>query len=69
MYQTTLDCAGRPLSLDVPRIMGILNITPDSFSDGGEFTRLDAALERAAEMVTEGAAIIDVGGDDYITSQ
>ena len=42
--------------------MGILNVTPDSFSDGGRFAALDAALERAAQMVAEGAAIIDVGG-------
>lgn len=43
--------------------MGILNVTPDSFSDGGRHASLDAALERAAQMVTEGAAIIDVGGE------
>jgi len=44
-------------------IMGILNITPDSFSDGGRFIELDKALERAKEMVEEGADIIDVGGE------
>ena len=43
--------------------MGILNVTPDSFSDGGRYAGLDAALERAAQMVAEGAAIIDVGGE------
>lgn len=43
--------------------MGILNVTPDSFSDGGRYASLDAALERAAQMVAEGAAIIDVGGE------
>jgi dihydropteroate synthase len=42
--------------------MGILNVTPDSFSDGGRYAVLEAALERAREMVAEGAAIIDVGG-------
>ena len=42
--------------------MGILNVTPDSFSDGGRYAALDAALERAREIVAEGAAIIDVGG-------
>jgi dihydropteroate synthase len=42
--------------------MGILNVTPDSFSDGGRFAETDAALERARQMVAEGAAIIDVGG-------
>ena len=43
--------------------MGILNATPDSFSDGGEFNQLDAAMERIGEMVAEGASIIDVGGE------
>lgn len=44
------------------RIMGILNVTPDSFFDGGDYTRVDRALERAGEMIAEGADIIDVGG-------
>jgi dihydropteroate synthase len=43
--------------------MGILNVTPDSFSDGGRYAGLDAALERAGQMVAEGARIIDVGGE------
>ncbi|WP_013321707.1 dihydropteroate synthase [Gloeothece verrucosa] len=43
-------------------LMGILNVTPDSFSDGGQFNTLDAALEQAAKMVAEGADIIDLGG-------
>ena len=43
--------------------MGILNVTPDSFSDGGEFDRPEFALEQARRMVAEGAAIIDVGGE------
>ena len=43
--------------------MGILNVTPDSFSDGGQYHTLDAALFRAEEMIREGAAIIDVGGE------
>lgn len=43
--------------------MGILNITPDSFSDGGDFVSVECALERAEQMVAEGAAIIDVGGE------
>lgn len=56
-------------------IMGILNVTPDSFSDGGRFNRLDAALFHAEEMIREGADIIDVGGEStrpghtVITSQ
>lgn len=44
-------------------IMGILNVTPDSFSDGGKYNRLDAALFHAEEMLREGAAILDVGGE------
>jgi len=58
-----LDCAGRTLDLSRPSVMGILNITPDSFSDGGVFVALDQSLKRAREMVEEGAAIIDVGGE------
>ena len=44
-------------------IMGILNVTPDSFSDGGKYVKLDDALKRAEEMVNDGADIIDVGGE------
>lgn len=58
-----LDCSGRPLLLDRPRIMGILNLTPDSFSDGGRLPDVDAALAAALQMVAEGADIIDVGGE------
>ncbi len=54
---------GRYLALDRPRIMGILNVTPDSFSDGGQHTSLDAAVEAGIRMATEGADIIDVGGE------
>lgn len=54
---------GATLVLDRPRIMGILNLTPDSFSDGGRFNSLDAAVGRAMEMVEEGADLIDVGGE------
>ncbi len=51
------------LSMDVPRIMGILNATPDSFSDGGRFDRFDTALNRANAMAQEGADILDIGGE------
>ncbi len=44
-------------------IMGILNVTPDSFSDGGKYNQMDAALKHAEEMVKEGADILDVGGE------
>ena len=45
------------------RIMGILNVTPDSFSDGGRYTDLDAAVEAARAMRADGADVIDVGGE------
>ena len=51
------------LDLSQPRVMGILNVTPDSFSDGGRFTQVDAAMQQAQQMVAEGAGIIDVGGE------
>jgi dihydropteroate synthase len=56
-------CRRRTIDLSRPVVMGILNVTPDSFSDGGRYTDVDAAVERAAQMVAEGAAIIDVGGE------
>jgi len=59
----TLDCRGRTLKLDTPLVMGVLNVTPDSFSDGGAFATPASALEHAQRMVREGAAIIDVGGE------
>jgi len=58
-----LDCAGKRLNLKQPQVMGVLNVTPDSFSDGGRFVTPEAALEQARRMVAEGAAIIDVGGE------
>ena len=51
------------LRFPVPAVMGILNVTPDSFSDGGHFVRRDLALRQAEQMVADGAAIIDVGGE------
>lgn len=53
----------RILSLDSPQVMGILNVTPDSFSDGGKYDRLDAALAHASDMIAEGATMIDIGGE------
>ncbi len=50
------------LDLSKPRIMGILNVTPDSFHDGGKYTDIDRIVSRVSEMVAEGADIIDVGG-------
>ena len=53
----------KKLNLDRPHIMGILNVTPDSFSDGGEYAQLDSAFIHAQEMVNQGATIIDIGGE------
>lgn len=54
---------GSVLDLSTPKVMGILNVTPDSFSDGGTHNRYHDALEHVAKMVQEGAAIIDIGGE------
>jgi len=58
-----LDFPSAVLDLSVPRVMGILNVTPDSFSDGGLYSLQQAAVQRALEMVAEGADIIDIGGE------
>lgn len=62
-HPTRLPCGSRVLDLTHPQVMGILNVTPDSFSDGGRFAARDAALRHAAEMVAAGATLIDVGGE------
>ena len=54
---------GRELPLDVARVMGIVNVTPDSFSDGGEWASVGDAVAAAARMIEEGAEVIDVGGE------
>ena len=59
----TWECGSRALDLRGPVVMGILNVTPDSFSDGGRFAQLGAALAQARRMIGEGAAIIDIGGE------
>lgn len=58
-----LMCAGRVLDLSRPVVMGVLNVTPDSFSDGGQFLDPDAAFTQAERMAADGAAIIDIGGE------
>ena len=58
-----MNFAGRVLDLSVCHVMGILNVTPDSFSDGGRFNTVDAALSRARQMASDGAGFIDVGGE------
>ena len=55
--------ARRSITLDRPLVMGILNVTPDSFSDGGKFLNVDDALRHAEQLIAEGADIIDIGGE------
>ena len=58
-----MNFAGRVLDMSRCHVMGVLNVTPDSFSDGGQFNRPEAAIARARRMVSDGAAFIDVGGE------
>ncbi|MBX2910162.1 MAG: dihydropteroate synthase [Chitinophagales bacterium] len=58
----SINCKGKLLSLETPLVMGILNVTPDSFYDGGKYAAKEAAIAQAEKMLQEGAAIIDVGG-------
>lgn len=58
-----LHCGSRTLDLRRPQIMGILNVTPDSFSDGGQFVDPAKAIQHAAAMMADGASVIDVGGE------
>ncbi len=60
---TFLQCAKYKLNLQEPLIMGILNVTPDSFSDGGQFNNFDAAIVQAKQMLADGVDIIDIGGE------
>jgi len=65
MFDTTptLDCNGRALRLDRARVMGIVNVTPDSFSDGGEHATTEAAIAHGVQLAGEGADILDIGGE------
>jgi len=58
-----MNFAGRELDMSRCHVMGVLNVTPDSFSDGGQYNRPDAALVRARQMVADGATFIDIGGE------
>ena len=58
-----LDCAGRLVKLDRPRVMGIVNVTPDSFSDGGRHGTVEAAVAHGLKLAAEGADLLDVGGE------
>jgi len=59
----TLQCKDVSLNLARPHIMGILNVTPDSFSDGGKYKHKEQALQYALQMIRDGATIIDIGGE------
>jgi len=65
MFDTSLqlDCAGRIVKLDRPRIMGIVNVTPDSFSDRGAHFDVDTAVAHGLKLAEEGADILDIGGE------
>ncbi len=60
--QKTINCKGRLMDFSSPKVMGILNVTPDSFFDGGEYNGVETALRQAEKMLKEGADIIDIGG-------
>jgi dihydropteroate synthase len=63
MFQQSpvFNCGGQILSFSSPKVMGILNVTPDSFYDGGKFTDIGSIVKRAGKMIRDGAAVIDVG--------
>ena len=63
MSLTTLRCGPQTLDLARPVVMGVLNVTPDSFSDGGRFAAVEAAVAHGLKLVEEGAAILDIGGE------
>lgn len=60
--KTTLNCGGKLLDLSTPQVMGVLNVTPDSFYDGGRYNNNKTILQHTEKMIAEGASIIDVGG-------
>jgi len=63
LFATVLDCAGRRLVLDRPRVVGIVNVTPDSFSDGGSHATTEAAVAHGLRLAEEGADMLDIGGE------
>ncbi len=58
-----LQCGDRTVDLSAPVVMGVVNVTPDSFSDGGRFLHADRAIEHGVRLAAEGAAILDIGGE------
>ena len=63
LSQRQLRCGGKLLDLSQPHVMGILNVTPDSFSDGGLHNSKQQAIEHALQMIADGATVIDIGGE------
>src|SRR3954467_7233650 len=64
----TLAARGQRMDLSAPLVMGILNATPDSFSDGGLHPDLESRVARAHELIAEGADLLDVGGESLVTT-
>lgn len=58
-----LQCGQFQLDLSTPKVMGIVNVTPDSFSDGGQFSQTESAISHAMQLIEEGAAVLDIGGE------
>lgn len=56
-------CGRFRIDLDTPKVMGIINVTPDSFSDGGQFNQVDFAVAHAVALIEQGAAVLDIGGE------
>ena len=69
----TINCKGSLIDLSTPKVMGILNLTPDSFYDGGKYKNIDRVLKQVEQMLIDGATFIDLGayssrpGADHIT--
>ncbi len=61
----TLNCKGRLLVINQPIVMGIINVTPDSFYSGSRHSSLNAVLKQAERMLNDGASILDIGGTKY----
>lgn len=62
-FSYNLNCRGKIIALERPKLMGILNVTPDSFSDGGDYSKTEDAVKAALKMTEQGAEIIDIGGE------
>src|SRR4051795_2886672 len=65
----SLDARGRTVGLSTPLVMGILNATPDSFSDGGLHPDLESRIARGRELIADGADLLDIGGESGVTNR